>query len=337
MNITVYDVADYLKGKLLNFQHPYHRDIYPITRPMPLDNATRGAICFCRVDLTNAQERVQNSKSEVIIVPDIADWTMNINGKWLLEVEDPYACFIDVCKHFFLNGQKREIHPSAVIAPGVILGENISIGANAVVMHATIGDNVTILPGAVIGSEGFGFSHTNRDEEGALIRFPHYGNVIIEDDVEIGANTVIDRGTLGSTIIRKGVKIDNLVHVAHNADIGEHTALVAQCMIGGSVTIGAGSWIAPHVAIRDRQTIGKNVLAGLGAVVVSDVEDNQTVIGLPAKAIKKSTEYFVFSTNDEDEMKALVNAYNEAKPTGATFHMTSPKTGKIIEMAIHRD
>jgi UDP-3-O-[3-hydroxymyristoyl] glucosamine N-acyltransferase len=253
---------------------------------MPLDNATRGAITFCRADLPNARERVQNSKSEVIITSD-ADWTTDINSKWLLEVDDPYACFIDVCNHFFPIGLKREIHPSAAIAPGVNLGENVAIGANAVVQHATIGDNVTIYPGAVIGADGFGFAHTNRDDNGALIRFPHYGNVIIEDDVEIGANAVIDRGTLGSTIIRKGVKIDNLVHVAHNADIGEHTALVAHSMIAGSVTIGSGSWIAPHVAIRDRQTIGKNVVAGLGAVIVNDVEDDQTVIGVPAKAITK--------------------------------------------------
>ena len=203
-------------------------------------------------------------------------------------VDDPYACFIDVCNHFFPNERMagNNIHPTAILG-SVELGQNIDIGAHVVIDHTIIGDNVTIQPGAVIGSDGFGFDHANRGEQGELIRFPHYGNVIIENDVEIGANAVIDRGTLGSTIIRKGVKIDNLVHVAHNADIGEHTALVAHSMIAGSVTIGAGSWIAPHAAIRQQQTLGKGVLVGLGAVVVTDVEDGQTVVGVPAKGYAK--------------------------------------------------
>lgn len=288
MNVTAQDVVEYLGTHVHIFLRKTNTH-YPITKPMPLDTATRGAITFCRKDLPNYEERVKNSQAEVILVPDVG-WPI-IDNKLFIVVDDPYACFIDVCNHFFptrtvMVGESF-IHPSAYVAPGVQIGENVYIGPNAVVQHAIIGDNVTIYPGAVIGSEGFGFAHTNRDADGALIRFPHYGNVIIEDDVEIGANAVIDRGTLGSTIIRKGVKIDNLVHVAHNADIGEHTALVAHSMIAGSVTIGAGSWIAPHVAIRDRQTLGKNVLAGLGAVIVNDVEDAQTVAGVPAKVMKR--------------------------------------------------
>jgi UDP-3-O-[3-hydroxymyristoyl] glucosamine N-acyltransferase len=285
VNVTLFDIADYLGNRAIQKYKPLGK-LYPITRPMPLDTATRGAITFCRADLPNARQRVQNTASEVIIVPN-TKWINDIDNKGLLVVNDPYACFIDVCRHFFPSDTRREIHPTAVIAPGVVIGQNVSIGAHAVIQHATIGDNVTIYPGAVIGADGFGFAHDNRTEDGALIRFPHYGRVIIEDDVEVGANACIDRGTLGDTIIRKGVKIDNLVHVAHNADIGEHTALVAHSMIAGSVTIGAKSWIAPHVAIRQGQTLGSHVLAGLGAVIVSDVEDDQTVIGLPAKAITK--------------------------------------------------
>jgi UDP-3-O-[3-hydroxymyristoyl] glucosamine N-acyltransferase len=286
VTITVHDITDYLGDKVVGVQHTGNGRCYPITRPMPIDTATRGAITFCRQEV-KYQVFVNTTLAEVILVPYGHGHFLAKENQWLIVVKDPYACFIDVCNHFFPSDTNRGIHPSAVIAPGVILGENVSIGANAVIQHATIGNNVTIQPGAVIGSDGFGFSHTNRDEDGALFRFPHYGNVIIEDDVKIGANVCIDRGTLGNTIIRKGVKIDNLVHVAHNADIGEHTALVAHSMIAGSVTIGAGSWIAPHVAIRDRQTIGKGVLAGLGAVIVTDVEDDQTVVGLPAKGITR--------------------------------------------------
>lgn len=285
MNMTVYDLCQWLDTRCIRLGGQVPKPLYPLTHPMAIHEATRGALTFCRAALPDGQQRTEQTQAEVIIVPDEA-WIDSIEDKWLIVVDDPYACFIDVCNHFFPTGQTRDIHPSATVAPGVVLGRNISIGANAVIMHAIIGDNVTIYPGAVIGSEGFGFAHDNRDDNGALIRFPHYGNVIIEDDVEIGANTVIDRGTLGSTIIRKGVKIDNLVHVAHNADIGENTALVAHSMVAGSVTIGAGSWIAPHVAIRDRRHVGKGVVAGLGAIIVNDVEDGQTVIGLPAKGIK---------------------------------------------------
>ena len=286
MNITVHDIADYLGDKVVAVQHNGSGKHYPITRPMPIDTATRGAITFCRKEV-EYQVFVNTTLAEVILVPYGHGHFLAKENQWLIVVKDPYACFIDVCRHFFPSDTNRTIHPTAIIAPGVIIGENISIGAYAVIEHATIGNDVTIQPGAVIGSDGFGFSHANRDEDGALIRFPHYGNVIIEDDVEIGANACIDRGTLGSTIIRKGVKIDNLVHVAHNADIGEHTALVAHSMVAGSVTIGAGSWIAPHVAIRDRQHIGKNVLAGLGAVIVADIEDDQIVAGVPAKGFIK--------------------------------------------------
>lgn len=286
MSLPLRDIIEHLPSMIvLGYQK--HAPPIRVTRPMALDEATDDSITFCRHDLPHGAARVKASKARVILVSH-AMGMLPIAGKVLLVVDDPYSSFIAICKHFFQPSVLREVHETAVIGSDVTLGKNVSIGANAVVQHTTIGDNVTIYPGAVIGADGFGFAHTNRDEDGALIRFPHYGNVIIEEDVEIGANAVIDRGTLGSTIIRKGVKIDNLVHVAHNADIGEHTALVAHSMIAGSVTIGAGSWIAPHVAIRDRQTLGKNVLAGLGAVVVSDVEDNQTVVGVPAKGIRKS-------------------------------------------------
>jgi UDP-3-O-[3-hydroxymyristoyl] glucosamine N-acyltransferase len=255
---------------------------------MPLDNATRGAITFCRPDLMNAGNylNVQESLAETIIVGDEPGMMSMTDDKCLIVVDDPYKRFIEVCQHFWPIPRFTIHHTAWIDRDTTELGENVTIGANAVVQHAVIGDNVTIYPGAVIGTDGFGFSHDNREPDGALIRFPHYGNVVIEDNVEVGANAVIDRGTLGSTIIRKGVKIDNLVHVAHNADIGEHTALVAHSMIAGSVTVGAGSWIAPHVAIRDRKTVGKDVLAGLGAVIVSDVADGQTVVGLPAKALE---------------------------------------------------
>jgi len=119
-----------------------------------------------------------------------------------------------------------------------------------------------------------------------LERFPHIGGVQIEDDVEIGANTCIDRGTLGNTRIRKGAKIDNLVHIAHNVDVGENTAIIANAMIAGSTKIGANTWIAPSACLRDAINIGKDATVGLAALVTKDIPDGELWAGFPARKIR---------------------------------------------------
>ncbi len=118
---------------------------------------------------------------------------------------------------------------------------------------------------------------------GTMTKFIHLGGVLIQDNVEIGSNTSIDRGTLGNTIIRKGVKIDNQVHIAHNCDIGEDVVVIAQSMVGGSVKIGNRSWIAPSVVIMNGITIGSDATCGLGAVITKSVKDGDTVMGNPAR------------------------------------------------------
>src|SRR5690606_230154 len=123
--------------------------------------------------------------------------------------------------------------------------------------------NVTINAGTVIGAEGFGYQ---RNENGEFEKFPHIGGVIINDNVDVGSNTSIDRGALGNTIIGEGAKIDNLVHIAHNVKVGKHAAVIAHAMIGGSSVIGDYSWVAPNSAIRDQISIGNRVTVGLGAV-----------------------------------------------------------------------
>ncbi len=145
------------------------------------------------------------------------------------------------------------------------------------------GKNVHIGEYCSIGNDGFQYLEDN----GVLIKFPHYGDVIIEDDVEIGNNVCIDRGALSHTIIRKGVKIDNLVHIAHNCDIGENTMVVANAMIAGSVKIGKNCWISPSSSIKNQIKIGDNSLIGMGAVVLKDVEPHSVMVGNPAKLLRK--------------------------------------------------
>ena len=177
------------------------------------------------------------------------------------------------------------------IGPLCTVGEEVEIGAGAII-HAgvhiydrvRIGCNVIIHSGTVIGSDGFGYE---RNEAGELVKFPHIGGVVIEDDVEIGANTCIDRGSLGDTTICRGARLDNLVHIAHNVRVGAHTAVIADAMIGGGTYIGDSAWIAPSVCLRDRITIGARAVVGLGALVTRDVPDGVTVLGAPAREISE--------------------------------------------------
>jgi|SRR6185503_11618711 len=151
----------------------------------------------------------------------------------------------------------RDIHPTAIIYPKVKIGHNVDIG-----------------PYAVIGKHGFGFD----PETGFSKRWVHAGTVIIEDEVEIGAHTCIDGGTIAYTRIGKNTKIDNLVHVGHNANIGEHVLIVAGSVIGGSVLIGNNVYIGEGVRIRDHTIIGNNVVIGQGANIVKNVSSNTQVI-----------------------------------------------------------
>ncbi len=142
-------------------------------------------------------------------------------------------------------------------------------------------DSYIIGANCTLGLCGFGYIW----DEGHWLRFPHIGGVVIESDVEIGSNVCIDRGSIGNTHIRQGVKIDNLVHIAHNADIGEHTLIVAGAVIGGSVKIGKKCFIGMNASIKNGVTIGDNVTVGAGAVVLKDIPDGETWAGVPAKKL----------------------------------------------------
>jgi UDP-3-O-[3-hydroxymyristoyl] glucosamine N-acyltransferase len=165
------------------------------------------------------------------------------------------------------------------VGSGVILGAECRLGPGAVVLEGSrIGDRVRIGPGAIIGSEGFGFV-----ADGPLPRrMPQVGGVVLEDDVEIGALTAIDRATIGDTIIRRGAKLDNLIQVGHNAEIGAGALMAAQCGLAGSSKVGAGAQLGGQVGVGDHLRIGSRARLAGKSGVTADVPDGATYAGYPA-------------------------------------------------------
>ncbi|WP_294081070.1 UDP-3-O-(3-hydroxymyristoyl)glucosamine N-acyltransferase [Proteiniphilum sp. UBA5384] len=180
-------------------------------------------------------------------------------------------------------GDNSRIYPHAYIGENVKIGKNTIIYAGAKIYHGcVIGDNCIIHSGAVIGADGFGFS-----KEGEVYhKIPQIGNVIIEDDVEIGANTTIDRAVMGSTIIHHGVKLDNLIQIAHNCEIGENTAMAAQVGIAGSTKVGENCVFGGQVGLGGHITIGRNSSIGAQAGIISNIKEGSEIIGSPAMPVK---------------------------------------------------
>ena len=165
-------------------------------------------------------------------------------------------------------GERTVIGPGAVIEAGVRVGADCTIGARVAVLRGTtVGDRVLVKAGAVLGSDGFGY--VRHRATGEYVRFPQQGTLVIEDDVEIGANTTIDRGALGETRIGRGTKIDNLVHIGHNCRIGRDVVMAAQTGVAGSSTIEDGAILGGQVGIGDHATVGQGVILGGQAGVLN--------------------------------------------------------------------
>ena len=257
-----------------------------------------------------------------------------------LRTDDPYLAFARALEIFFLPVPPAQgIHPTAVIAADVQIGQNACIGAYAVigkgckigdgvVLHAhvvlypevTVGDasvlhsfvvvrekcrigcRVVLQNGAVVGSDGFGFAPR---KDGSFYKICQTGCVIVEDDVEIGANTTIDRATLGSTILRRGVKLDNLIQIAHNVEIGENTVIAAQTGISGSTKIGRNCMIAGQVGIIGHLVIGNDVKIGAQSGISTNLKDGTTVLGSPAFEIGRYRKSYVMFRNLPDIVTRL--------------------------------
>ena len=187
---------------------------------------------------------------------------------------------------FSYIGKNVTIGKNVKIYPNCFIGDNVTIGDNCIFFagvriysETIIGSNCNFHSGCVVGSDGFGFAPT---EEGTFNKIPQIGNVIIEDNVEIGANTTIDRATLGTTLIRKGVKLDNHIQVAHNVEIGENTVIAAQTGIAGSTKIGNNCMIGGQVGIAGHITIGNNVRVQAQSGIGKSISDGEVIQGSPA-------------------------------------------------------
>ncbi len=180
-------------------------------------------------------------------------------------------------------GNRCMIGPNAVIGQGVVMGDDCVIGPNCSISHALIGARVTLASNVTIGSAGFSFVPSGK----GLLRVPQLGRVVIEDDVEFGANCAVDRGAIGDTVIGAGTMFDNLVHIAHNVKIGHHCLIAGQVGIAGSAVIGPFVMMGGQVGVSDHLTIGAGARLAAKAGVTRDVAPGETVGGYPAIPVKK--------------------------------------------------
>ncbi|MCU7615062.1 UDP-3-O-(3-hydroxymyristoyl)glucosamine N-acyltransferase [Chryseobacterium sp. GMJ5] len=207
-------------------------------------------------------------------------------------------------------GENSQIYPQVYIGKGVKIGKNCKIDSGARIYdYCIIGDNCIIHSNTVIGGDGFGFQPT----PDGFKKIPQLGNVIIEDDVEIGSNCSIDRATIGSTIIGKGTKIDNLIQIAHNVKIGQNNVIASQTGIAGSTTIGSWNQIGGQVGIVGHIKIGNQVKIQAQSGVNSSVDDRETVYGSPAIPYNDYLRSYVHFRNLPEIVKKINNLENNSK------------------------
>jgi len=276
----------------------------------PLDKAGPGEISFL------ANKRYAKAVDGSAMAALITDRALERSDITYLVCPNPYLAFAKVLT--YLHAPKAEpqgISPHAVvaesadigsdvsIAPGAVVGERVRIGAGTIIhanvvlyadvkvgseciLHAgalvregsILGDRVILQPGAVIGSDGFGFAPDGEE----YYKIPQIGHVVLEDDVEIGANTCVDRGTMGQTLVGRGCKLDNLVQIGHNVKIGAHTVMAAQSGVAGSSKIGRHCTFGGQTAVAGHLEAGDNLVVGARGGLASNTEGNQIVSGVPA-------------------------------------------------------
>ncbi|MDX1836096.1 UDP-3-O-(3-hydroxymyristoyl)glucosamine N-acyltransferase [Legionella taurinensis] len=338
MKASLVEIANRVQGTVVGDEQLLVQCISPI------DNILAGSLVFA--DGTDNLKIAEQSDAAAILV----NLSVTSDVKPVIQVKNPIKAFIELLNHFYPQPQPAPgIHPTAVIAPDAIIGKNVYIGPYVVIGaqtvigdecilkgHVHIGEKVTIGAGTtlhpnvtvydgchlgqrvcihaatVIGSDGFGYTFV----DGQHLKMPHLGNVVIEDDVEVGANTVIDRATLGSTVIGAGTKIDNLVQVAHSVKLGQHNILCAFTGIAGSTTSGNHVIFAANVGVSDHVRIDDGVIlaARAGVPPKKHLLEGNIYLGNPARPRDKAIEQELSVTRIplmRKNLKALSEKVNE--------------------------
>ncbi len=308
--MTLNEIAGLLGGKV------YGPEEMEITGPAKIETAKEGEITF----LSNLKYKhfLSKTKASAVLLDQVYDGV----GLPYIVVPNAYAAFVQVLKIFeperhtsirgiseftFIDktahvhetvraaqfvyiGPNVSVGENTVLYPGVVLLENAKVGNNCVLYpnvsvreNCVIGNRVILQNGCVVGSDGFGFA----PYEGKYFKIPQMGIVIIEDDVEVGANTTIDRATLGETIIRQGTKLDNLIQIAHNVIVGKHTVMAAQSGIAGSAEVGDNVSIGGHAAIVGHIKVGNGSSIAGKSAIINNVPEKSVMWGMPAMPITK--------------------------------------------------
>ena len=280
-----------------------------------IEEAKAGQLAF----LANPkyEEFLYTTQASIVIINDTLELKQNINAT-LIRVPDSYSAFAALLSKYQemmtqqLNGVQQPSYVAKTAAygqnvfigafaylgeyvklgnntkifPNAFIGDNVTIGDNTIVhpgvkiyKDCVVGSNVTIHAGTIIGSDGFGFAP---QPDGSFKKIPQIGNVVIEDNVEIGANTTIDRATVGSTVIREGAKLDNLIQVAHNVEIGNNTVVAAQAGVSGSTKIGKSVMIGGQAGVVGHLQIGDGAKINAQSGVTKSIEPGKAVTGSPA-------------------------------------------------------
>ena len=331
MKLTIAELAEILKGKVVG------EDNTQLFKLSKIEDAQKGDITF--VSNPRYLPWLYKTKASVVIVDSNLEYDNKKVGNIIL-VDNAYSSFNELLNRFAENKLKHTgVHKNCSIDSTVELGNNVSVGQfSSIGQNCKIGDNVIIMDNVsiqenviignnsvlyagvriydntilgincilhsncVIGSDGFGFAP---NKNGEYIKTPQIGNVTIGNNVEIGSNSSVDRATLGSTIINDGVKIDNLVQIAHNVIVGKNTVIAGQSGIAGSTKIGENCQIGGQVGVAGHIQIGNNVKIDGGTGVYSNVDDNSILRGTPAIDINKFNRSYVHFKNLEKIVKDL--------------------------------
>ena len=332
MEFSAKQIAEYIHGVVVGDENATVQTFAKIEEGMP------GAISF----LANPKyaSYIYETQSSIVLVNKDFEPEKEVKAT-LIKVDNAYESVAKLLTLFEMSKPKKTgisplasvastakvgenvyIAPYAVIGEGVVIGNNTQIHANAVIGdHAKVGDNCIIYPnatvyhecrvgnnvilhaGSVIGADGFGHAPAADGYE----KIPQIGIVILEDNVEIGANTCVDRATMGATIIRKGVKLDNLIQVAHNVEIGANTVMASQCGIAGSTKVGEWCMFGGQVGVAGHSKIGDRLNVGAQTGIPGNMKGNQTVMGSPAIDARLFARASVISKK-LPEMYATLNA-----------------------------